>query len=88
MVSLSTEAEYIAASCAAREAAWIRQLLQYIEESIAGLISLFIDNQSAIKLIRNAEFHKRTKHVDIRYHYIREKLTCGDIDVHYVCSKN
>ncbi|KMQ88773.1 integrase core domain protein [Lasius niger] len=85
VVSLSTtEAEYIAASCAAREAAWIRQLLQDIEESIAGLISLFIDNQSAIKLIRNAEFHKRTKHVDIRYHYIREKLTCGDIDVHYV----
>lgn len=88
VVSLSTtEAEYIAASCAAREA-WIRQLLQDIEESIAGPISLFIDNQSAIKLIRNSEFHKRTKHVDIRYHYIREKSTCGDIDVHYVCSKN
>ena len=88
-VSLSTtEAEYIAASCATREAVWIRQLLQDIKEPLEGSTPLFIDNQSTIKLIHNVEFHKRTKHVDIRYHYIREKLISGDIDVYYVCSKN
>lgn len=63
-VSLSTtEAEYIAASCAAREAVWIRQLLRDVKESLNEPTPLFIDNQSAIKLIRNAEFHKRTKHM-------------------------
>ena len=46
-----------------------------------------MDNQSAIKLVHNPEFHKRTKHVDVRYHYIREKYASGDIDVYYVTSK-
>ena len=87
-VSLSTtEAEYIAASCETREAIWIRQLLCDVGEPMRGPTPIFMDSQSAIKLIHNPEFHKRTKHVDIRYHYTREKLANGDIDVHYVPSK-
>lgn len=48
---------------------------------------LFIDNQSAIRLIQNPEFHKRTKHIDIKYHFVREKLKNKDIEVHYIPSK-
>lgn len=47
-----------------------------------------MDNQSAIKLIRNPEFHKRSKHVDIRYHFIREKYMSQDIDLEFVPSKD
>ncbi|RWS02673.1 Copia protein-like protein [Dinothrombium tinctorium] len=43
---------------------------------------------SAIKLIRNPEFHKRSKHIDVQYHYIREKQADGTIDVAYVPSEN
>jgi len=45
---------------------------------------LYIDNQSAIRLIKYPEFHKRTKYIDIRHHFIREKVEQGDIEVKYV----
>lgn len=48
---------------------------------------IFVDNQSAIRLVRNPEFHKRTKHIDIRYHYIREKVCAKEIVVKYVMSE-
>lgn len=51
-------------------------------------IVLYIDNQSSIKLIRNPEFHKRTKHIDIKFHFIREKIENSDINVKYVCTEN
>ena len=87
-VSLSTtEAEYVAASSAAKEAMWIRRLLRDLQELIEKPTPIFMDNQSAIKLVHKAEFYKRTKHVDVRYHYIREKYVSGDIDVYYVTSK-
>jgi len=47
-----------------------------------------VNNQSTIKLIRNPEFHKRSKHIDIRYHFIREKYMSKDIDIEFVPSKD
>jgi len=47
-----------------------------------------VDNQSAIKLIKNPEFHKRSKHIDIRYHFIREKFMSKVINIEYVTSKD
>ncbi|CAH1109761.1 unnamed protein product [Psylliodes chrysocephalus] len=90
-VSLSTtEAEYVAASEATKEAIWIQQLLNDIgEKEVSNIpIKLFIDNQSAIRLIRNPEFYKRTKHVDIRYHFIRQKYEDGQINPDYVHTNN
>ncbi|XP_018373892.1 PREDICTED: LOW QUALITY PROTEIN: putative nuclease HARBI1 [Trachymyrmex cornetzi] len=86
-VSLSTEAEYIAASSATKETVWIRQLLREVQEAVNKPTSIFVDNQSEIRLIRNPEFHKRTKHVNVQYHYIREKFINGDIDALYVPSE-
>lgn len=87
-VSLSTtEAEYVAASHAAKESVWLKQLLSDIGEYFDTPIKLCIDNQSAIRLIRNPEFHKRTKHIDIRYHFVREKYKNGQIDLKNVPSE-
>lgn len=84
-VALSTtEAEYVAASMASRELIWIQQLLHDIQNSCTGATGLMIDNQSAIKLVKNPEFHKRSKHIDIHYHFIREKLLEGKLFVKYV----
>lgn len=44
----------------------------------------FMDNQSAIRLVKNPEFHKRTKHIDVRYHFIREKYEEGVFELNYV----
>jgi hypothetical protein len=47
-------------------------------------LELQCDNQSAIQLIKNPVFHQRTKHIDVRYHFIRELQEKGDINVTYV----
>lgn len=73
-VSLSTtESEYMAASQCIREMVWINNALQEILNGKLQTINFFMDNQSAIRLIKNPEFHKRSKHIDVRYHFIREK---------------
>ena len=87
MVTLSTtESEYVAASEATKEAIWFISLMSEIGHSCASAINLFIDNQSAIRLIKNPEFHKRTKHIDVRFHFIRERQENGEISVKYVKS--
>ena len=47
---------------------------------------LFVDNQSSIKLIKNPEFHKKTKHIDVRYHFVREAYNDKVFDLEYVPS--
>jgi hypothetical protein len=79
----STEAEYIAATHATRQAIWLRQLLDGLQIPQEGPTTLYADNQSAIALSRDPQFHARTKHVDIQHHFIREKVANGDIDIIY-----
>ena len=50
--------------------------------------TLNVDNQSAIKLTRSPEFHHRSKHIDVRYHFICEKLRNNEIDIKYVNTHN
>jgi hypothetical protein len=85
IVALSTtEAEYIAATHAAKEAMWIRMFLSEIARPLAKPITIHLDNISAISITRNDEYHPRTKHIDIRYHFIRHAVLRGLIDVDYV----
>ena len=48
---------------------------------------LYIDNQSAIKIIKNSEYHKRTKHIEVRFHFIREKFNDQDFFLEYIQSE-
>ena len=85
IVTLSTtESEYVAAAAAARENIWLRNLLGNLGAQCDTATALHIDNQSAIRLAKNPEFHKRTKHIDVRYHYIREKVASREIEVKYI----
>jgi hypothetical protein len=81
--SSSTEAEYVAASDASKEAIWLQSFLNEVLAAAVlptqnGVI-LNIDNASAIKLTKNPEFHGRTKHINIRHHFIRECVEAGQI---------
>ena len=72
-VSLSsTEAQYIAAAHATQEATWIHTFFSEIGHPLKKPITLYVDNQSAIKLIQNPIAHDRTKHINIKYHFIRD----------------
>lgn len=89
--SSSTEAEYIAASDACKEAIWLKGFYNEIGPMMNRQhqdgIPLAIDNASALKLTRNPEFHGRTKHINIRHHFIRECVGQGDIIPEWVAGK-
>lgn len=86
----STEAEYIGITHAAKEAIWLRALLgDLIDPSFAThAVRLYSDNKSAMDLARNNAFHSRTKHIAIRYHFIREAVERGEVDLGYRCTED
>lgn len=81
----SMEAEYVAASEAARDMIWIRFLLAEIGLP-QGPTVLHVDNQSAIKLAHNPFNHSRSKHYELKHHFIREKVEEGVIRLEYIRS--
>uniref|UniRef100_A0A8D8LBR2 Copia protein n=1 Tax=Cacopsylla melanoneura TaxID=428564 RepID=A0A8D8LBR2_9HEMI len=84
LVSLSsTEAEYIACSVATCEALWLKGILLDLSIEIDH-VPLYEDNQSAIHMAKNRENGKRTKHVDIKYHFIRDEVEKGNVILKYV----
>jgi hypothetical protein len=86
VVALSTtEAEYVALSHATKEALWLRSLISGIFGRFAGSTTLFGDNQSALALAKDHQYHARTKHIDIRFHFIRWVISDGHIKLIY-CS--
>eukprot|EP00253_Pinus_taeda_P003789 PITA_03789 len=80
IVALFTaEAEYVAATAAACQAVWMRRMLRSLCQKQAKGTVIFCDNSSAIALSNNFVFHKRTKHIDTNFHYIRELVNNGEI---------
>ena len=51
---------------------------------VDGLVVIYCDNMSSIQLARNPVFHARTKHIEVHYHFVREKVLVGEIDLAYV----
>ncbi|KAI4325851.1 hypothetical protein MLD38_031215 [Melastoma candidum] len=84
-VALSSyEAEFMAATAAACQALWLRSLVSELIGTELKPITLFVDNKSAIALMKNPVFHGRSKHIDTRYHFIRECVTRGQIVVEFI----
>lgn len=87
-IALSTsEAEYMALASAIQEALWLKQLADEFQPEFKGTpLTLYCDNQSAISLSGNAVYHARSKHIDVRYHFVREKIAAKEILVQYRCT--
>jgi hypothetical protein len=85
VVALSScESKYMAATATACQAVWLQRLLRDLIEQEAQAIIIVMDNQSAIQLTRNPVFHDRTKHIDTRFHYIRECVENGKVVVEHI----
>ncbi|KAM3254169.1 hypothetical protein ACQJBY_047973 [Aegilops geniculata] len=85
VVALSScEAEYMAATAAACTGVWLRRMLGDLLGDPGGATPLLIDNKSAIQLCKNPVFHDRTKHIETRFHFIRECVQDGRIAVDHV----
>ena len=88
-VALSTaEAEYIALASAAKEAVWMQRLQNDLNEASVKSTLIYEDNQSTIWMTKNSQYHGRTKHIDIKFHYIREQVEKKAIQLEYCESKN
>ena len=79
----TTEAEYVAAAQASKEAVWLKMLLEELGH-VQEKITLLCDNQSALYLARNPAFHSKTKHIRVQYHFVREKVEEGTVDMQKV----
>jgi uncharacterized protein with PIN domain len=76
----TTEAEYIAVCDACKEAVWLKGLYAELSGD-TSCIDLFYDSQSAIYLTKDQMFYKRIKHIDVKYHYVREVIAEGRLKV-------
>ena len=80
VVALSTtEAEYVAETTAACQAVCLRRVLKDLCHEQENGTTIYCDNSSVIALSKNSVFHKRTKHIDTKFHFIRELVNNGEI---------
>lgn len=79
----STEAEFIALCETIKQATWIKHILSDINKYQQHSIQIYEDNQSTIKMIQNDKISQRTKHIDIKYFYVREQVTEERINIQY-----
>jgi hypothetical protein len=85
VVALSScEAEYIVAATGACQGVWLARLLVDMTDTEVGVPMLRVDNKSALSLIKNPVHHDRSKHIDVRFHLIREYANNGQIEVDFI----
>ena len=83
-VSTSTaEAEYVAAGACTAQILWMRNQLADYGFDFPN-VPIYCDSQSAIAIANNPVMHSRTKHIDVRYHFIRDHVMKGDIELHFI----
>nr|GEU80601.1 ribonuclease H-like domain, reverse transcriptase, RNA-dependent DNA polymerase [Tanacetum cinerariifolium] len=80
----SCESEFMAATAAVCQALWLQRLLNALISWKKEKVTIRVDNKSAIALMKNLVFHGRSKHIDIRYHFIRECVEKNQIEVEHI----
>jgi hypothetical protein len=84
-VALSTtEAEYMAACEACTKALWLRKSISDLFDQIPESTIIYCDNKSCIRLSEHHMFHERSKHIEIKYYFIRDKVQEGEVKLEYI----
>jgi hypothetical protein len=87
-ISLSTtKDEYIATTTCCTQVLWMIQKLADLEVKYTAPIPIHCDNTSVISVSKNPVFHSKTKHIPIKYHFLREQVTNIVVSLHYIPSK-
>ena len=87
MALSTTEAEYIVLTEGAKEMVWLRRLLEELGLEQTEPTSVHSDNLGSITLSHDATYHARTKHINVAYHFIRERIASNEATVTYVQSE-
>ena len=83
-VALSTaEAEYVALSSATQEALWLNQLITELKKKPEKPMVIHEDNQAAMSMAKNPQYHEREKHIDIKVHFVRDNANKRTIELEY-----
>jgi hypothetical protein len=85
---LSTEVEYRGATIVACEVVWLQKLLSDLGQSVNAPIVIYCDNIGSILLANNPVYHARTKHIEVHYHFIKEKVLAKEINLIHVNTKD
>jgi hypothetical protein len=89
VVTLSTtEAEFIAAASCACQGIWMRRILEKLGHTQLGSMTVYCDNSSTIKLSKNPVLHGRSKHIDVRFHFLRDLTKDGTLELAHCNSHN
>ena len=83
----TAEAKYVAATINCTNIVWIKYLLKGLNEEITKPMILYCDNTSSINISKNHVMHAKTKHIAIKYHYVRELVEEQQVKMEYVNSK-
>ena len=75
------EVDYKAAFTATIECVWLRRLMDDLGVGQPSATTILTDSQSALALARNQDFHAHTKHIEVHYHYVRERLSAREINL-------
>jgi len=82
IVTLSTtEAEFVVAAYCASQVVWMRRIMEKLGHSQSGSTVMFFDNSSTIKLSKNPVLHGRCKHIDVRFHFLRDITKEGIVEL-------
>nr|KYP44906.1 Retrovirus-related Pol polyprotein from transposon TNT 1-94 [Cajanus cajan] len=82
IVTLSTtEAEFVAAAASACQSVWMRRILRNLNHAQEGSTVIMCDNSSTIKLSKNPVMHGRSKHIRVRFHFLRDLVKDGEIEL-------
>jgi hypothetical protein len=84
----SCEAEYVVATSVATEGIWLTWLLSDLRQEETEPVELRVDNKSALALMKNLIFHERSKHIRVRYHYVRECVEEGSILADFISTQD
>jgi hypothetical protein len=87
-VALSTtEGKYVAACAASKEAMWLQKLMSRLFGLRLEVTCIWCDNQSCINLSENPVFHDRSKHIEIRYYYLKDMVQRGSVRLQFVTTE-
>ena len=66
------------------EAIWLKRLLKDLQEQVSDPTTIYYDNRSSIQLAKNPVFHAQTKHIEVHYHFVRERVLSSEVKLQYV----
>ena len=79
----TTEVEFVAAAACASQTVWMKRILEKLSLEESKCTTIFCDNSSTIKLSKNPVLHGRSKHIDVRFHFLRDLTREGEVELVY-----